>query len=771
MAASSVDAPPAASGIIALGCAPPGATTTTAGIPISATFAHWRGDLSGGLAGAVTAFALALTLGLIAFAQLGAEGAAVGARAGLTAAIFGLVTGTFLGTTRVSSCGPRASVALILAGFVASLAGDPELGAGTAAGNALVVAGAGACVMLAGMLQIAFAAADAGRFGRYVPYPFVAGFMTGVAVLLALAQVGPLTGTPPLLYRDPARWLPAIVPGALVLGLAVCATIVFVARRVPRWPAVVAGLAAGVVVHLAAQWAWPGLALGARVGAIAGGMPRPAALAALPDLLGSAAFARHAVELLTTAGLIAVVGSLDSLIGAVAIDAATGGRHRAQRELLAQGVANLLSGAFGGMPSVLSPLQSLTSWRAGARSHLSTLIGALVLLAVLAAGTGMLARIPLAALGGIMLIVAAGLVDRWTRSLFRRVLRTATRDDRTLWWSLTLVVAIATVTVFLGFLWAFGIGIVLSLVWFVVAMNRSLVRGLTDGHGRVSRRVWGPEDAARLGQERGRIRVVELEGAIFFGSADRVSALVEEIARPGTLVVLDLRRVTTIDGTGAVLLEQLGRRLAARNAKLLLAPVTPGGRLGRALVANGAFAAVEERNWFPDVDRALESAERALLGERTATGPREIPFADLSLAASLDAAGQARLQELLQRRTLEAGEALFREGDPGDRMYVVARGAISIMIRGPGGTDSRVATVAPGAIIGEMALIDGHPRSATATADEPSVVWGLARTDLEALVVSDPALATAVWRNLATQLTRRLRETTNIVRHHEDWRG
>ena len=130
---------------------------------------------------------------------------------------------------------------------------------------------------------------------------------------------------------------------------------------------------------------------------------------------------------------------------------------------------------------------------------------------------------------------------------------------------------VAITAVFFGFIPAIAVGFVLSGLLFFISMNRSLVRSVVDGTARPSRRVWGGEDAQCVNAARKRIRVIELEGALFFGSAERLSEQVERLGGSVDAVVLDFRRVTAIDATGALLVERLVRRLAVWESRVVLA--------------------------------------------------------------------------------------------------------------------------------------------------------------------------------------------------------
>lgn len=722
-----------------------------------------RGDLAGGVASAIPGLAHALTLGLLAFAPLGPEQAELGIRAGFAAVIFGGLAATLLTGTALPATGPRASISLLLAGFVATLAADPALGpAGTVALATLAVAAAG-------VLQCLFGLARLGTLAKFVPYPVIAGFMCGVAILIVLSQLPYLLGVLPGALRKPwLEWLGAVQPLTVLVGLATAASVWLIAWRWPKLPAALLALAAGTAVYYAVRLGAPEAALGPTVGPLPGGLPLPTALGGALSFAATPAFLQHLPALAGAAAVIAIIGSLDSLLAAAAIDAAAGTRHRANRELVAQGVANIVSAMFGGVPVALSPTRGIPAWRAGGRTPVIGVVAPLLLLAVFLAGAGALAYLPLAVLAGVMLTVAWSLVDVWTRGLARRVAH-GTRD-RSLLWSAAVVIVVAAVTVFVNFVVAVIAGVFVSMALFIASMNRSLVRAVHDGAVRPSRRIYGPDDERRLAAARHRIKLVELEGALFFGSTERLGVELEALAKTADHIVLDLRRVTAIDVTGAIVLEQLAKRLRAGKVNLLLAGVTPAGRHGAALAACGTFADQDARLWFVDADHALEWAERRLLGAADSAAAREIQLEHLAFVSGLDAAEVEVLRESLRRRELAAGEVLFREGEPGNRLFLLARGAVSIEVGG-GARANRIVTFAPGSLFGEAALLDGAVRSATAIAAEDAVVYSLSRPSLETLAARHPAIANKLLLNLGRHLSGRLRQTTDALRELSDSAG
>ena len=345
---------------------------------------------------------------------------------------------------------------------------------------------------------------------------------------------------------------------------------------------------------------------------------------------------RHAPIILTTAGLIAFIGTVDGLFAAVAIDNATDGRHKTRREVVAHGVANVVSGLCGGVPVVLSRSVALASWNAGGRSRLTTVFSALLLALVLTAGgppAGPRAddgrRRPH---GHARFCADRQLDDRPRRPPAAK--RSVARERAALERGDRSGCRVQPRSLF-GFESAIAVGFQLSGLLLYLGMKRSLVRSVVDGNVRPSRRIWGGEDAVRVRAARQRIRVIELEGALFFASAERLIERVEPLAGVADVVILDFRRVTVIDATGALLIESIARRLASRGTKVLLAGVTPQGRHGATLIAHDAFRDASSRLWFRDADQAVEWAERAILDARGLTVHAVVPLAAFPLLEGL----------------------------------------------------------------------------------------------------------------------------------------
>lgn len=731
---------------------------------------RWSGDVSGGLAGAVVSLAFALSFGLLAFAPLGASYAGVGVVAGFASAIYGqLVAGIVGGTVHPGST-PRASACLVLSGLVAVLMQDPALAPSTTQGPGRIIALAGATVALSGVMQLLIAWLKLGQLARYVPFPFIAGFMCGIAALIILAQFWPLIGVDRATSADGMRAvLEGFQPATLCIGLAT-AVVIALAEKAPKVPSVLVGLIFGSALYYAVDWLAPGLSLGHVIGPVPGTLPPPTMLlplAAIPyDVL-----MRALPAVAATAALLAAIGTLDTLVGAVAVDHATDGRHDPRREVLAHGIANVASGMCGGAPVVYSPARALASWNAGGRTSRTLWIAVIAVIVMVVAGDRLISGIPLVALAAVIVINSFGLIDRWVKGLVARLPNDARRRDPWRMLSIATVFIVAVVTVAFGFIEALITGLVLSAMLLMIEMNRSLVRRIVVGTLRPSRRAWGPADLPRVQEALSRTRVVEIEGPLFFGSAERLAEEVEPLSGSVDVVVLDCRHITHIDATGALLLERLTRRMDRRGATLVLAGISANGRLGNLLLSHNAFVERGERHWFADTDKAMEWAERQALKKAGRSATQEIPLNEFLFLHGLSEDEVAIVEQRAIRQNAERGRVLFREGDSGDTLYLLSTGAVEISITVGERRRQRLVTMSAGALFGEAALLDGRSRSATAVAVEPSVFYTLTGAALDELATSHPRIAITLLRNLARDMSRRMRDTNRILRSLDDSLG
>jgi CRP-like cAMP-binding protein/anti-anti-sigma regulatory factor len=364
------------------------------------------------------------------------------------------------------------------------------------------------------------------------------------------------------------------------------------------------------------------------------------------------------------------------------------------------------------------------------------------------------------------MVIAVQDIDPWSIDLVRRIRIRAPRDRWPMLLDLAVIAIVAVLAVTVDIVLAVFLGILIAVVLFVVRMSRSNIRRLYRCDMIHSRKARTPAQANLLEHLGGKILVIELEGVLFFGSAEKLSEEITCEARPEThTVILDLRRVTEIDATGSQILADIRQSLMHKHQHMALA-VANGSALATRLSATGIVDAVGEDGVFADVDRAIEWAEDDLLRDDDDDGG-ELGLSDVDLCAGLTAAEIAQLQAYMVRTSYPAGSVIFREGDPGKALFVLTKGHASACLAQPAGSDIRLVTFAPGTVFGELAILDGGPRSATVCADDAVDCYLLSREKFGSLETDAPAVAIKLLANLGAELSTRLRKANRTIHQLE----
>jgi CRP-like cAMP-binding protein/anti-anti-sigma regulatory factor len=410
---------------------------------------------------------------------------------------------------------------------------------------------------------------------------------------------------------------------------------------------------------------------------------------------------------------------------------------------------------------------TLAAERAGARSRVAVLVSALAMLAAVMVLPPLIALIPRVVIAGMLALLAVQFVDRWTVEMILKLAAGRARHWRRMALDLFVIAVVATAAIVANLVVAVGIGVVVAVVSFLFRMSRSIIRREYEGGTVQSRRTRDPELMDVLSARGAEMLVLELEGPLFFGTAEDLARRVEAARREGVrFVVLDFKRVNEVDSTGARILFQLCERMEREGKRLLLSHLPRDRAVATALHDIGLASADGAARVFHDIDRALEWAEdeliRAHAPDATAEGERAL--ATMDVAAGLDEADRAALAALLVRRVYDKGAAVFHEGDEGRELFLIAAGVASATLRlADEGRQNRLATFSAGTVFGELALLDPGPRSATIVADEPLVCYVLTEEAFERLQKDHPTVAIAVLTNLGRELTRRLRRANRTI--------
>ena len=708
--------------------------------------------------------------GLIAFAPLGRTHGPAAMAATLLGTGAANLVASWLGGGRLVS-GPRASLSLLTAALVAALS-NVLTGSGTAADPRTILFCVGLGVAAAGALQALFGVLRWGTIAKYTPHPVRAGVAGGVGLLLIINALPLVAGHPFGSHLGALRSSPNFV----ALGVAGVAFAVtgLAARRRSGVPPLLLGLAAaalfhGLVSHLAATVApAPLLEVPALsnwwLGSVDGAMLR--------SLSGSLASVGTLVA--TYALTVAVLCSLDTLLTASIVDGYRRQHRDVSRELVAQGLSVLTSAGVGGQalsPSIPRSLALLGSHGTSSRTNVIVYAGAM-LVATLAL-PGVIGLLPVSAVGGVLLLQGMQMVAPvlWRAPIELWRLSRRSSDDagaprrRTLEanWAVELAVAVGAVTLGLGP--AVLIGATCAILLFVRANLRDVVRRQWSGQVRHSLKARPTQAVDSLKREGGVIALLELEGPLFFGTADGLRARLVSLEASVHVVILDLNQVGEIDVTGARILFETARHWDHEGRRLIFAEWGEHDARRRMIESVGSGAERQRLNFAATADQALEHAEDALLDRlehRPDAARSPLALDQTMLGRGLDRGEVELLASKVRSWRFARGEPLFQIGDRGDSLYVSLQGDIGLRI--PGGT-RRLASFAPGIIIGEMAMLSGGVRSAAAVAESDVVAVQLAASDFDVLTRDHPELAAKLLKNISLQLAERVRALTSDLGH------
>ncbi len=498
-----------------------------------------------------------------------------------TAIIAGFIISA-LGGSRVQIGGPTGAFVVIVAGIVAQH-GMPGLLAAT---------------MMAGVMLIIMGVAGLGTMIKFIPRPLITGFTSGIAVVILWTQVKG--------FRQTGDEL-------LVAGVSLVILLLWprISRRIPS--PVVALVACTL---LAGLFALDVETIGSRFGAIQLGVPKPA--------LPSMSWAELRL-LISPAFTIAILAAIESLLSAVVADGMIGARHRSNMELVAQGIANIASPLFGGLPATGAIARTATNVKNGGRTPIAGITHALVLLLIALFFWRWIARIPLASLAGILVLVAYHMSEWRT---FVAELRSPKSD-------IAVMLTTFLLTVFVDLTVAIEIGMILAAFLFIRRMAEvTNVRALT-GEWAMADDAEDPyvSDATAVGRRRlpKGVEVYEINGPLFFGAAERFRETLGRVSRRPKVLIIRMRNVMMLDSTGMHVLREVVVRTRKEGTVVLLSDVHMQPLA--ALTGTVTMSAIGAENMFENLEDALHRA-REVLGL-----PREAPVEPPSVTTDSPRAG------------------------------------------------------------------------------------------------------------------------------------
>ena len=534
-----------------------------------------KGDLFGGVTAGIVALPLALAFGIQAFGGVTDPAAAsMGALAGIVGATMLGFFAALFGGTHSQISGPTGPMTVVTATLIS--------GVWASSGGSLsdVLISMSLAGLFCGLFQILFGIVKLGKYIRYIPYPVLSGFMSGIGVIIILQQLYPLVGLKgsgtmiDLLFGIPDAVAQGISVKALLLGLGTILIIELFPLVTKKIPATLVALIVMTVVSLFCN-------LDDRliIGQIPSGLPLPFFAKAGLDLTvinWATVLKASIIPGLTLAGL----GSIDTLLTSVVADNITKTKHNSNKELIGQGIGNAIAGLFCGLPGAGATMRTVVNVKSGGRTQISGMVHAVLLLAVLLGLGSLVKYVPLSVLAGILITVGWGIIDfKGFKDLFK-----IPKADA------VVLVVVFLITVFVDLLTAVGIGMVIACVLFMKrasdlveggysssAMTSSDIRkGLPDpGLPNFDKSVPWHDEGGITDEMRQHIFIQRLNGPIFFGTINKFKEVMEDVPSDAKVVIIRMKLVSFMDQSGLYAMETAIKDLQARGIMVLMTIIQP----------------------------------------------------------------------------------------------------------------------------------------------------------------------------------------------------
>lgn len=519
-----------------------------------------KGDIFGGITAGIVALPLALAFGIQAFGSVDDPSASsMGALAGLVGATLLGFFASLFGGTHSQISGPTGPMTVITATLISGVwASQHSL-------SAVLI-----CMSMAGLFcglfQILFGVIKIGKYVRYIPYPVLSGFMSGIGVIIILQQLYALVGLKsPVLTIDMIVELPERLSGgisyeALLLGLGTIAIIWLMPKISKKVPATLVALLVMTVVSLFLKMEDRLL-----IGAIPGGLPMPFFANTNISLAGIDWYETIKVAIvpgLTLAGL----GSIDTLLTSVVADNITKTHHNSNQELIGQGIGNMMGGLFCGIGGAGATMRTVVNVKSGGRTKISGMIHSLFLLAILLGLGGLVRYVPLSVLAGILITVGWGIIDF---KGFKDLLKIPKADA-------SVLLIVFGLTVLVDLLTAVGIGMVIACVLFMKRAS-DLVEG-----GYSSSVMTNFDKESPWADEGGipeslkdHIYIQRLNGPIFFGTITKFQSVMNDVPTDAKIVIIRMRLVSFMDQSGLYAMETAIKDIQSHGATVLMTIIQP----------------------------------------------------------------------------------------------------------------------------------------------------------------------------------------------------
>lgn len=667
--------------------------------------------------------------------------------------------------------GPRSGLAPAYAGMIAAIAASFGVDGNPAAALPTIVGAMMTTTLVTGVVLFLLGRFQLGGLVRYIPYPVMGGFFAGIGFIFMRGAVAVSTGSPVTLHTLASHLTPhnlMFSAPALLFGLVTY----LLQRRTGHWIVVLAMIAVSIAAFYAVSYA-TGVTMGQA--AEAGWLPNVSNTTSAWPVLGLDAvpkihfglILRETGSILTVAVLSAIILLLEcsgiEIVGDCEVDP--------NRELKVAGATNVVNGLLGGFAGVHSSSESALAVKLGASTRLVGVVYAGVIVVTLTFGTGFISAIPTFVQGGLLAFLGIGFLVEWVWNTPRDL---PLADYLVIWVILLFIAAV-------GLLQGVAFGFAVAIVLFVISYSRlGTIKAEMNGADHMSHVVRSAENRELLDREGRRIRILKLQGFIFFGTAESLlDSLRQRLGGKADTeadekidyFVLDFQHVSRLDSSAVQAFSKLKRLTGRERVGVILTDLRPSDhqRLERIHFFTDDSDGDDQplRLSLPRLDDGVAWCEADILRAFSPSGGIKVNTLEDHLAeVTGNAEAAQRLAAYFETMDVAAGQYLFHEGDPGDSLYLLSSGVASVVMSANNSDERAIRIFEKGTLLGEMAIYTRESRSASVRIDEESRLHKLTLERFEQMQTAEPHAAglfhASVVKLLAERLARANRELQRL---------
>jgi len=660
-------------------------------------------DILGAFAGSAVILPQSMGLGVVLFSVMGFD-ASSGALAGIIgAAILSLISGLFGATIGMLSA-PNGPVTMLLVSTMTIMAGS-----GVSSDVMLLTL---SCILvLTGVFQIIFSLLGGAELVKYIPYPVIVGQISAIGVLMIKSQISFIFNP----FSQTDNLLLASIP--LSIAILTILTIVLTPKLSKKIPAVLAGFVVGIIIYQVVDYIYVHSAFSSWVVGVVPGVQNLNFSLNLEDLK-----TLDFELIITTALALMVLASTDCLVTAIVADSQTNLRNNSKKEIVAQGIAQVIIGFLGALGGGGTKGATLINLQSGGRRWSGVFSSIFFILLVLFFGF-LGEYLPIAVLAGVIIFVGFGMINF---NLINWFIYKKSRVDGVI----ALTVFIVTISV--NLVSAVGIGILISMImYFRMQIKAPIIHMVRDGAHKHSLNIRTDEEKKVLSENGSSIVMFELRGSIFFATADKLLELSEQYIKKDQYLIFNFLRVQFIDISGIILILQISSRMKKAGGELILCHMH--NELGIGKKINKALENIDKKNsikirTFVDTDSSFEYAENKILKKHGMLQNNSATYIQLeanTLCRNMNHTSIELIEKLSTKYEIKKGETIFEQDDEASSLFILLQGEVEIRLYASKDEYKRLAKYNSGTFFGEISFISPGKRSASAIANSDAILLEL----------------------------------------------